>query len=93
MTILGIIASASAPRSVVTGGTLTSDATYFYRTFTSSGTLDVANLALLADYFVVGGGGGWGDPAARPLHAIARDIRLGYVSAEAAARDYGSRAS
>jgi N-methylhydantoinase B len=39
------------------------------------------------------GGGGWGDPAARPLHAIARDIRLGYVSAEAAVRDYGSRAS
>jgi hypothetical protein len=27
------------------------------------------------------------------LHAITRDIRLGYVSAEAAARDYGSRAS
>ena len=39
------------------------------------------------------GGGGWGNPAARPLHAIARDIRLGYVSAEAAARDYGRRAS
>jgi N-methylhydantoinase B len=39
------------------------------------------------------GGGGWGDPAARPQHAIARDIRLGYVSAEAAARDYGRRAS
>jgi N-methylhydantoinase B len=39
------------------------------------------------------GGGGWGDPAARPLHAIARDIRLGYVSVEAAARDYGRRAS
>lgn len=39
------------------------------------------------------GGGGWGDPAARPQHAIARDIRLGYVSAEAAARDYESRAS
>ena len=39
------------------------------------------------------GGGGWGNPAARPLYAIARDIRLGYVSAEAAARDYGSRAS
>ncbi len=39
------------------------------------------------------GGGGWGDPAARPLHAIARDIRLGYVSAEAALRDYGRRAS
>jgi hypothetical protein len=27
------------------------------------------------------------------LHAIARDIRLGYVSVEAAARDYGRRAS
>jgi N-methylhydantoinase B len=38
------------------------------------------------------GGGGWGDPAARPLHAIARDIRLGYVSTEAAARIYGRRA-
>jgi hypothetical protein len=25
------------------------------------------------------------------LHAIARDIRLGYVSAEAAARDYEGR--
>ena len=42
---------------------------------------------------VLDAGGGWGDPTARPLHAIARDIRLGYVSAEAAARDYGSRAS
>jgi N-methylhydantoinase B len=39
------------------------------------------------------GGGGWGNPAARPLHAITRDIRLGYVSAEAAARDYGGRTS
>jgi N-methylhydantoinase B len=39
------------------------------------------------------GGGGWGNPAARPMHAIARDIRLGYVSAEAALRDYGRRAS
>jgi N-methylhydantoinase B len=37
------------------------------------------------------GGGGWGDPAARPQHAIARDIRLGYVSAKAAARDYEGR--
>ena len=35
------------------------------------------------------GGGGWGDPAQRPVEAIARDIRLGHLSAEAAARDYG----
>ena len=37
------------------------------------------------------GGGGWGDCHARPVEAIARDIRLGHVSAEAAARDYGVR--
>jgi N-methylhydantoinase B len=35
------------------------------------------------------GGGGWGDPTARPREAVARDIRLGFVSAEAAARYYG----
>ncbi|MFP1631986.1 hydantoinase B/oxoprolinase family protein [Zhengella sp. ZM62] len=35
------------------------------------------------------GGGGHGDPGKRPAAAIARDIRLGYVSADAAARDYG----
>jgi N-methylhydantoinase B len=35
------------------------------------------------------GGGGWGDPKARPREAVARDIRLGFVSAESAARDYG----
>ena len=32
-----------APLAVVTGGTLTSDATYYYRTFTSNGTLEVLN--------------------------------------------------
>jgi N-methylhydantoinase B len=35
------------------------------------------------------GGGGWGAPSDRDHRAIARDIALGYVSAEAAARDYG----
>ncbi|WP_137180831.1 hydantoinase B/oxoprolinase family protein [Roseomonas sp. AR75] len=37
------------------------------------------------------GGGGWGDAAKRPKAAVARDIRLGFVSPEAAARDYGYR--
>jgi N-methylhydantoinase B len=37
------------------------------------------------------GGGGWGDAAKRPRAAITRDIRLGFVSPEAAARDYGYR--
>jgi N-methylhydantoinase B len=34
------------------------------------------------------GGGGWGDPRARSLDAIARDLRCGYVTADAARRDY-----
>jgi N-methylhydantoinase B len=35
------------------------------------------------------GGGGIGDPAERDKEAIAADIKAGYVSPEAAARDYG----
>jgi N-methylhydantoinase B len=35
------------------------------------------------------GGGGWGDARLRPREAVARDIRLGFVSAESAVRDYG----
>jgi N-methylhydantoinase B len=38
------------------------------------------------------GGGGWGDPMQRPREAVARDIKLGFVSAERAAQDYGYRA-
>jgi N-methylhydantoinase B len=34
------------------------------------------------------GGGGFGDPAAREPARVARDVRLGYVSREAAHRDY-----
>ena len=47
-------------RSTVTGGTLTSDATYYYRTFTSNGTLTITNSSLALDYIMVGGGGGGG---------------------------------
>ncbi len=35
------------------------------------------------------GGGGWGDPRQRPREVVARDIRLGFVSADSAVRDYG----
>jgi N-methylhydantoinase B len=38
------------------------------------------------------GGGGWGDPLRRERERVARDVRLGYVSAEAAWREYGYRA-
>ena len=36
------------------------------------------------------GGGGYGDPRGREAEAIERDLRDGYVSAEAAERDYGN---
>jgi N-methylhydantoinase B len=36
-----------------------------------------------------GGGGGYGDPFEREPARVARDVRNGFVSVEAAARDYG----
>ena len=43
------------------------------------------------DAFMIrsGGGGGFGDPLARDAALVARDVVEGYVSAEAAAADYG----
>jgi N-methylhydantoinase B/oxoprolinase/acetone carboxylase alpha subunit len=35
------------------------------------------------------GGGGYGDPLERDRERVRRDVREGFVSAEAAARDYG----
>jgi N-methylhydantoinase B len=35
------------------------------------------------------GGGGWGDPLARPVESVLRDVRWGKVSAAGARRDYG----
>jgi N-methylhydantoinase B len=35
------------------------------------------------------GGGGWGDPLQRDLQAMEHDLRHGYVTREAAGRDYG----
>jgi N-methylhydantoinase B len=35
------------------------------------------------------GGGGFGDPFTRDPARVARDVRLGYISGEAARRDYG----
>jgi N-methylhydantoinase B len=35
------------------------------------------------------GGGGYGDPFVRPGEAVAEDVRLGYVRAASAERDYG----
>jgi hypothetical protein len=48
------------PKPTVTGGTLTSDATYYYRTFTANGTLGVSGGTLNADVFMIAGGAGSG---------------------------------
>jgi N-methylhydantoinase B len=36
-----------------------------------------------------GGGGGYGPPSERSRKLVERDLRRGYVSMEAAQRDYG----
>jgi len=45
---------------LVTGGTLASDSTYYYRTFSGTGNLSVSNLSLSTDVLIVAGGGGGG---------------------------------
>ena len=40
-------------------------------------------------YQQAGGGGGWGDPKARPVEKVVREVRNGILSVEAAERDYG----
>jgi len=43
--------------------------------------------------FGTAGGGGWGDPRERDRREIENDIASGYISPEAAARDYGYQAA
>jgi hypothetical protein len=52
--------SITSVASSVTGGTLSSDATYYYRTFTGSGNLVVSNTSLPVNVMVVAGGGAGG---------------------------------
>jgi hypothetical protein len=61
LSALGIFSAASgAAKSVVSGGTLSSDATYFYRAFTGNGDLVVSDAPLIADLLVIAGGGSGG---------------------------------
>jgi len=53
------ISNAGDATPKATGGTVTSDATYWYHTFTMSGNF-VPNQTLSCDYLVVGGGGAGG---------------------------------
>ena len=52
--------SVSNLKSIVSGGTLTSDANYYYRTFTANDTLSITGNPLTADVLLVAGGGGAG---------------------------------
>lgn len=45
---------------VITGGTLSSDSTYYYRTFTGTDTLIVSNISAVADILTIAGGGAGG---------------------------------
>ena len=49
-------------KPVVTGGTLVSDSTYYYRYITGTDTLSVTNNSLTADVLILAGGGGGGQP-------------------------------
>jgi hypothetical protein len=44
----------------LTGGTLSSDSTHYYRTFTESGTLAVSNASVSLECLAIGGGGAGG---------------------------------
>ena len=57
--LYGIKAEVGESTPKATGGVVTSDATYWYHTFTSTGNF-VPNQSLSCDYLVVAGGGGSG---------------------------------
>ena len=58
--ISNVISSILSQGKVIAGGTLSSDATYFYRAFTASGTLEVSGGTISCDVLVIAGGGGGG---------------------------------
>lgn len=57
--LYGIKAEVGGTSTKATGGVVTSDATYYYHTFLTSGNF-VPNQSITADYLVIGGGGSGG---------------------------------
>jgi hypothetical protein len=57
--LYGIAAEGAGPTAKATGGMITSDSTYYYHTFTSTGVF-TPSVSLSADLFMVAGGGGGG---------------------------------
>ena len=58
--VAGNLSLTNPAKPVVTGGTLYSDATYYYRVFTANGTFGLSNTSLNTDIIVIAGGGGGG---------------------------------
>ena len=52
--------SITSVAAIITGGTLSSDSTYYYRTFTGTGNLIVSSNSLNADILAIAGGGAGG---------------------------------
>jgi hypothetical protein len=81
---------ASFPKPVVTGGTLTSDATYYYRTFNvGTGTLGISKNSLVCDVVVQAGGGnskpnisdyGWGAGGGGTVWIAQKTLDIGSYS-------------
>ena len=88
---VGVVAS-------ITGGTLTSDATYYYRTFTTTGSLVVSNASLTTDILVVAGGGsggnvgGGGGGAGGLLNFASQSLSIGSYAVTVGAGGAGSGA-
>ena len=58
--LIGIFSSQLTQRIFVTGGTLSSDSNYYYRTFTSTNSLTIAQGNVPLEYIVIAGGAGGG---------------------------------
>ena len=88
---LGIVASSyEVPLPVVSGGTLSSDATYYYRTFTANGNLVISNASLSMDALIWGGGGG--GPSSLPDTEGANGGAGGYYNILSGSRAIGTYA-
>ena len=61
--LIGIFSSEISKRIFVDGGTLSSDSTYYYRTFKSTSDLTITGGSLSVEYLVIAGGGAGGGGA------------------------------
>jgi hypothetical protein len=82
--------SVVVPTPVVSGGVLSSDSTYYYRTFTGSSNFVVSVNGLSADYLVIAGGGAGGGAGSNDAGTAGGGGAGGYISASNTAFNTGS---